>query len=83
MINSIRERAALLSRNRSNYDDVDYIVRSSDYTINSSSTLFAGEPGIKAKRTIIALGGDIHIEANIDLTSHPLAIIALADSSGK
>lgn len=83
MINSIREKSALLSRNRTNYDDVDYIIRSSGYTIDSSSTLFAGEPGKMAKRTIIAVGADIHIENNIALSTHPLAIIALADSSGK
>ena len=83
MINSIREKSALLSRNRTNYDDVDYMIRSTGYTIDSSSTLFAGEPGIKAKRTIIVIGADIKIDTNIDLTNHPLAIIALANSAGK
>lgn len=34
------------------------------------------------KRTLIVIGGDIHITENIAKRPHPLALIALADEAG-
>lgn len=48
----------------------------------TASDLDAGATN-KAKRTIIALGGDITIDANIDLREYPIALIALTDSAGR
>ncbi len=82
VISDVRKQIALLNRNRTAYDDVDYLVINGDYSI-SDMTPFDGGTGVKAKRTIIALGGDITIDTNISLRSSPLAIIALTDASGK
>jgi hypothetical protein len=81
VISDIRKQIALLNRNRTTYDDVDYQVISGDYTI-SDMTLFDGGTGVRAKRTIIVLGGDITIDTNISPRATPLAIMALADSAG-
>jgi hypothetical protein len=81
LINSIREQTHLLSRNRMSYDDIDYLVVNGDYRV-SSNTIFDGGTGIKAKRTIIVLGGDIYIDVDIALRDHPIALIALTDSAG-
>ncbi len=81
VISDIRRQIALLNRNRTTYDDVDYQVISGDYTI-SDMTLFDGGTGVRSKRTIIVLGGDITIDTNISPRPTPLAIMALADSAG-
>ena len=41
-----------------------------------------GGTGIKAKRSIIAIGGDIIIDANISLRDYPIVLIALTDGTG-
>lgn len=81
LINSIRKQVALLSRNRTNYDTADYIVKNTDYTI-SNNDVFVGDATNKAKRTIIVIGGNITIDTDITPQDHPLALIALTDASG-
>lgn len=55
--------------------------------MNGSHTITLAEldggTGIKAKRSIIAIGGDVIIDANIDLRGYPIAFIALTDATGK
>jgi hypothetical protein len=81
LIASIREQVALLSRNRTNYDDVNYAIYTGDHTINPTD--LDGATGIKAKRSIITIGGDIRIGANINPRDYPIALIALTDSSSR
>lgn len=69
-----------MSRNRSSYDDVDYLVVNGNHTV--TATELGGDTGIKAKRTIITLGGDITIADDIDLRDSPIALIALIDAAG-
>jgi hypothetical protein len=80
LINSIREQVALMSRNRSNYDDVDYLIVNGDHTVMLAE--LDGETGKMAKRSIIVLGGNITIDTNISLRDYPIALIALTSSAG-
>lgn len=59
--NTLREKIAKLSRNRTTYTDVDYEVVSTDQTIDASY-FTSGSP---KKRTLIVIGGDITIDADI------------------
>ncbi len=77
IINDLRERIALLSRNRTNYDSVDYTV-----VINENYTTLKND-FFDTKRTITVIGGDITITENILNRDHPLAIIALVDGQGR
>ncbi len=73
---ALRQKITLLSRNRTSYNDVDYLVVNWDITI--TEWLFA------TKRTIIILGWTGTISENIARNvDHPLALIALSDSVGK
>lgn len=74
IINKLKEKIALLSRNRINYINTNYVVYTGNHTI------IDGE--FAAKRTIISIGWDITIDENIDNRTHPLAIIALSDNNG-
>ncbi len=74
VINKLKEKIALLSRNRTNYATVNYVVYTGNHTILDAE--FA------AKRTIISIGWDITIDENISNRTHPLAIIALSDNNG-
>jgi len=69
-----RKNIAALSRNRTDYSDVDYLVVNGDYTITHTS--------YDTKRTIIVLGWDVTISENIDQKDAPLALIVLSDSEG-
>jgi hypothetical protein len=72
---SIRKNTSNLSRNRTNYTGVNYIIHSGDITVNQSS--------FNTVRTIITIGGDIHVTSDLlNSTSHPYAIIALSDNEG-
>ena len=73
IINSLREKISLLSRNRANYNNTDFVI----YTGNQSIT----DATFSDKRTIIVIGGDITISSNISIHDHPLAIIALIDTN--
>jgi hypothetical protein len=76
IINKLRESTSLLSRNRSDYTGVDYIIYSGNQTITDATFN-------TTKRTIIVIGGDITIDTNIALRDHPLAIIALTNSTNQ
>lgn len=73
-IDAIRKNVALLSRNRSDYSGVPYTIYSWDLPIDNAT--------FNTKRTIVVVGGDVTISADIAARSAPLAIIALTDSSG-
>lgn len=79
IINDLRERIALLSRNRTDYTTADYLVKNGNYTIPSN--IWTTDAGNTPKRTIIVIGGDITIPANLDKKDHPLAIIALSSEN--
>ena len=81
LINSIREKVALLSRNRTNYDDVDYRVIRWNYSLDTMD-IWDAPLGGKSKRTLIVIGGDISIGIDIPLADHPIALIALTDMDG-
>jgi hypothetical protein len=70
-----------MDRNRTNYDDVEYLIIDGDYTINDM-TIFDGATDVRAKRSIIALGGNITIANNILLRDSSVAIIALTGPTG-
>lgn len=74
LINTIKKNTTLLSRNRTSYTDVDYLIHSGDIIIDEAS--------FNNKRTIISVGGDIFISTGVTYRNHPLSIIALSDSSG-
>ena len=76
--NALRKKATLLSRNRTSYSDVDYLITSGDIALTSQSFLGTSPQ----KRTIITRGGDITLSASITGSALPLAIIALADVAG-
>ena len=59
---------------------MDYLVVNGNHTV--TATELGGDTGIKAKRTIITLGGDITIADDIDLRDSPIALIALIDAAG-
>lgn len=73
--NSLRRDIALLSRNRTSYTDVDYLVETGA-TLTGTNILF------NSKRTLITIGQNIVISEDIVKRDHPLAIIALTDSAG-
>ncbi len=75
IINGLRERTALLSRNRTDYTTADYAIYTGNQTLTDAS--------FTDKRTIIVIGGDIMIDTNISLHSHPIAIIALTNNSNQ
>jgi hypothetical protein len=79
LINTLRERIALLSRNRTNYSAADYIVIKWNYEIPTN--IWTTDTSNTPKRTIIIIGGDITIGENIIYRDHPLAIIALSDEN--
>jgi hypothetical protein len=73
---ALKQKITLLSRNRTSYSDVDYMVVNWDFTLTGWS--FA------TKRTIIILGWTGTISQNIARNlDHSLALIALSDSVGK
>jgi hypothetical protein len=76
IINTLRERIFLLSRNRTDYTTADYLVKNGNYTIPSN--IWTTDGGNIPKRTIIVIGGDITISDDISIQDHPLAIIALS-----
>ncbi len=73
--NATRKNIALLSRNRTTYTDVDY-------SVFTGSSLMITDASFTDKRTLIVIGGDIHITENIAKRPHPLALIALTDEAG-
>jgi hypothetical protein len=76
IINTLRERIFLLSRNRTDYTTADYLVKNGNYTIPSN--IWTTDGGNIPKRTIIVIGGDITISDAISIKDHPLALIALS-----
>lgn len=74
LINTIRKNTTLFSRNRTSYNDVDYLIQSGNITIDETS--------FDTKRTIISIWGDITISTGVIDRNHPLSIIALTDSGG-
>lgn len=74
--NTIRKNVALLSRNRTAYADVDYVILQGDpITLDASS--------FDTKRTIVVIGADVTIADTIPLDPDvPYAIIALTDAAG-
>ncbi len=72
--NTLHKAITLLSRNRTTYSDVDYIVSTWSITVNNNS--------FTSKRSLIAIGADITVVQNIDKRNHPLSIIALTDTNG-
>lgn len=79
--NALHEQTMKLSRNRTDYSDVNYTVIDHP-TIDQSvddSFFTSGNP---KKRTLIVVWKDITITWNIFRQDHPLAIIALADKDG-
>lgn len=87
VINEIRERTMIASRNRTDYTDGDFLIivgdGSTPYTIDAH-TLWPPMTGIgKAKRTIVIIGSDIQITENIAKWTSPYALIALTDSQGR
>lgn len=75
LINTIRKNTTTLSRNRNNYNDVDYTITGGlDINIDDSS--------FTNKRTIAIVGGDITITNDINPRNTPLTIVALTDENG-
>lgn len=74
LINTIRKNTTTLSRNRNNYNDVDYTITGSNINIDNSS--------FTDKRTIAVVGGDITITNDINSRNNPLTLVALADENG-
>lgn len=64
----------MMSRNRTSYSDAPYIVMNGNFTVTGGT--------FDTKRTIIVIGGDISIGANIQKKPDTTALIALADSLG-
>jgi hypothetical protein len=93
LIDSIRKQSKLLSRNREKYhppthtdvyNDIDtLIVENQDFNISDNDIFAGGGIHGKAKRAIIVIGWDIIIENNIDLWTHPIALIALSNMSNQ
>lgn len=76
--NTLRKNIALISRNRTLYDDVPYKVGEGDITLSNAD--FTSLP--PEKHTMVSVWWDITITSNIMKRDYPLAIIALTDSSG-
>ena len=70
----LRKNIAMMSRNRSDYSAAPYTIYTGDMTLTGGS--------FDAKRSIIVVGGDIRISESIASKDSPLAIIAIASSSG-
>ena len=77
--NTLRKNVALLSRSRTNYSDIDYIVYTGDISLDAPSFTTP----TPEKRTIVTVGWDITITGNIAKRDRPLSIIALADRDGQ
>lgn len=78
--NKIHKNIMNLSRNRTNYDDVDYEILSTPKDV--LSTYFT-DTIHKKKRSLIVVGENITIKENIFKDpDHPLSIMALTDSDG-
>lgn len=75
IINTLREKISLLSRNRTDYSTANYTIYTGNQTITDA--MFA------SKRTIIVIGGNITIDDNISLHDRPLALIALTDTNNQ
>ena len=77
--NALHEQAMKLSRNRSDYSDVNYELDSTDQSIDN--TFFTS--GNPKKRTLIVVGKNITITGDIlKNPNYPLAVVALADKNG-
>ena len=76
--NTLRKNITLLSRNRTNYSDVNYMVVDGDITVDQA-TFDATSP---KKRTIVSLWGDITLMSSLSGAASPIALIALSDISG-
>jgi hypothetical protein len=74
-LSTIRKNVALLSRNRTNYTDINY-------TISETGLGNITHASFTNKRTLVSIGTDIHITENIAYGDTPLALIALTDASG-
>ncbi len=75
MINTLREKTALLSRNRTDYTTANYVVYTGNQTLTDAS--------FTDKRTIVVIGWDVTIDTNIARRAHPVAVIALTNSSNQ
>lgn len=75
LINTIRKNTTLLSRNRTNYNDVDYTI-TGGLNINIDDSSFIN------KRTIVIVGWDATITSDITNRMRPLSIIALTGPDG-
>jgi hypothetical protein len=73
-IDTIRKNISMMSRNRTHYDDVPYVVMNGNLTVTGWT--------FDIKRTIIVIWGDISIASNITKKPETTALIALADSLG-
>ena len=76
--NTLRKNIALLSRNRTLYDDVPYKIVEGDITLSDAD--FSALP--PEKHTIVSVWWDITITSDISKREYPLALIALTNSSG-
>jgi hypothetical protein len=72
--NMLRKNIALLSRNRTDFTWVDYIIHQGDRTITDAD--FA------SRRAIVVVGWDITLTTDITARTYPIALIALADETG-
>ncbi len=72
-INTLRKNITLMNRGRTSYTDVEYWIHTGHTSINNGD--------FTNHRTIVVVGGDVTITANIDEHSESLAIIALADEN--
>ncbi len=70
----LRKNIATLSRNRIDYSTAPYIVYRGNVSLTGGS--------FDTKRSIIVVGGDIHISENIGLKDTTLAVISLSSPDG-
>lgn len=75
LINTIRKNTTTLSRNRNNYNNVDY-------TITSGLDINIDDSNFTNKRTITVVGGDITITSDINPRNTPITLVALTDENG-
>jgi hypothetical protein len=71
-VGNLRKTISLLNRGRTTYSDVEYIVHTTDTTVDNDDFI--------AHKTIIVIGADITITQDIAKRDSPRAIIALTDT---
>jgi hypothetical protein len=77
LIDTMRKNSTVLSRNRTSTDYTGM-----PYLIQNGWTLTITGGTFDDKRTVVVIGGDIHISTGVIYREKPVAIIALTDSSG-